>query len=97
MKIKFLLVCVLAILLVGCGSESVDSGAGDKAESPTAPIMNSAVCADDGSVDVVWKKDSYADEYYIYRSATADGIYEKIATVGEENGVYKDTDVKSCQ
>jgi len=93
MKLKHFVVYMVVVLLV-FSQTAVSFGAAETSEKPAAPTMNSAVCADDGSVDVVWSKVSGADKYEIYRAVSSKGTYKKIATVSGKNRTYKDTDVK---
>lgn len=60
----------------------------------SAPVMNSAVAADDGSIDLVWKSMSSADKFYVYRATSKDGTYKKIGTAKQGSIGYQDKDVK---
>ncbi len=94
MKKKLFLVWILVISLV-CSQAAAAFGAAGTVEKPKAPVMNSAVCADDGSVDVVWNKVSGADGYEVYRATSKSGKYTRIASVGTADRVYNDETVKT--
>ena len=94
MKRRILIVCILILSLI-LGQVSFAFAATGSSDKPKAPTMNSAVLADDGSVDVVWSKVSGADKYEIYRATSKSGKYTKIATVSSKNRIYNDTDVKN--
>ena len=93
MKRRTLIVCILILSLV-LGETCFASAATSSSDKPKAPTINSAVLADDGSVDVVWSKVSGADKYEIYRATSKSGKYTKIATVSSNNRIYNDTDVE---
>ncbi|MBQ4649560.1 MAG: hypothetical protein IJB73_02540 [Firmicutes bacterium] len=93
MKRRTLIVCILILSLV-LGETCFAFAATSSSDKPKAPTMNSAVLADDGSVDVVWSKVSGADKYEIYRATSKSGKYTKIATVSSNNRIYNDADVE---
>lgn len=93
MKNRILIVCILILSLV-LGQTSFAFAATSSSNKPKAPTMNSAVLADDGSVDVVWSKVSGADKYEIYRATSKSGKYIKIATVSSKNRIFNDADVE---
>ena len=80
--ISLLLICVLS---TACSSGE---------QKPSAPVINSAVYGDDGSVDVVWDFVDEAAEYAIYRSETEDGTYTLMGTVSSEAFLYNDSTVE---
>lgn len=92
MKRRLIAVCLLIICLV-TGQTGIGFAA-STSDKPKAPVMNSAIYAEDGSIDVVWAKVSGADKYEIYRATSRTGKFIKIAEIGGKNTVFNDSDVK---
>lgn len=60
---------------------------------PSEPTINSAVAADDGSIDVVLNNTHGSELFDIYRSSAEDSDYVKIGTTAAGEYVYNDNEV----
>ncbi|MDR2446317.1 MAG: fibronectin type III domain-containing protein [Treponema sp.] len=78
------------------GGAGEQSGAVSALTIPDVPSPVSAVTASSSSITVSWSAVTGAQEYYIYRSSTADGAYAKLTTTAAITGTsYTDTGLSS--
>ena len=82
---------LLMIMCAGCVSESEPE---ENATNEPEFKMNSALLADDGTIDVIWNRFSGADEFEVYRSDAKDGDYAKIGSAEGDATYYTDENVE---